>query len=181
MNVRKALGLMICVLFVISGYAQMGKMPMGMGNPKGKAELKANSGSITINYGRPALKNRDLAKDMAQLSPGKPWRMGSEQATVLTTPVELVFGSTKIPKGAYSLWLKLAAPGKYEMIFNSQTGQWGTMYDATKDFATVPMNEAKSSSSVDLLSIELKEAPGGGIFSLSWGEFLITTPFKITQ
>jgi hypothetical protein len=172
MNVRKALGLMFCVLFAVSSFAQMGKMA-----PRGKAELKTNSGPITIDYGQPPLNGRNLANDLAQLPPGRPWRMGMNQATVLTTPVDLTFGSTKIPKGAYSLWLN----GKYELIFNTQTGQWGTQYDASKDFASVPMKQGKLESSVEKFMIDLKSVPGGGVMSLSWGATLITGEFKIAQ
>jgi hypothetical protein len=172
MNVRKALGLMFCVLFAVSSFAQMGKMQMPQ---RGKAELVISS--ITINYGQPPLNGRDLANDLAQLQPGKPWRMGMNQATVLTTPVDLTFGSTKIPKGAYSLWLN----GKYELIFNTQTGQWGTQYDASKDFASVPMKQGKLESSIEKFTIDLKSAPGGGVISLSWGALLLTSEFNIVQ
>jgi hypothetical protein len=180
MNVRKVLVLMICVLFVVSGFAQMSKMPMGkfQQSPRGKAELKAEAGSITIDYGRPELKGRDM---LAQLKPGDAWRMGNNSATVLKTPVDLSFGSTKIAKGDYSLFLKLVEPGKFELVFNSQTGQWGLQHDVSKDVASVPMKLEKLSPSVELFTIELKEAPGGGIIALTWGENLITTQFKIAK
>ena len=70
---------------------------------------------------------------LSQLQVGQFWRMGMNQAAVLSTPVDLTFGSTKVPKGAYSLWLKLAAPDKFELVFNTQTGQWGMQHDAAKD------------------------------------------------
>jgi hypothetical protein len=180
MNVRKVFVLMICVLFVASGFAQMSKMPMGkfQQSPRGKAELKADAGSITIDYGRPELKGRDM---LAQLKPGDAWRMGNNTATVLKTPVDLSFGSTKIAKGDYSLFLKLAEPGKFELVFNSQTGQWGLQHDVSKDVASVPMKLEKLSPSVELFTIELKEAAGGGIIALTWGENLITTQFKIAK
>src|SRR5512147_1257811 len=86
MNSRKALALMICVLlFAVACFAQMPK-----GNPRGKAELKAGSGSITIDYGRPDLKGRDM---LSQLTVGQAWRMGNNQATVFSTPVDLTFGT----------------------------------------------------------------------------------------
>src|SRR5512134_441206 len=88
---------------------------------RGKAEMKAGSGAITVDYGRPALKGRDM---LAQLNEGAVWRMGRNEATVLTTPVDLAFGTTRIAKGAYSLWLKKAGEA-FQLVFNSQTGQWG--------------------------------------------------------
>ncbi len=69
---------------------------------RGKAELKTGAGSITVDYGRPVLKGRDM---LSQLKPGDFWRMGMNQATTLTTPVDLTFGGTKVRKGSYSLFL----------------------------------------------------------------------------
>jgi hypothetical protein len=99
MTSKKILGLTVSLLLAISCFAQ--------GPARGKAELKAGAGSITIDYGRPILKGRDM---LSQLQVGSFWRMGNNMATVLTTPVDLTFGSVKVPKGAYSLWLKRTTP-----------------------------------------------------------------------
>ena len=48
--------------------------------------MKAGPGAITLDYGRPSLKGRDM---LAQLQEGTFWRMGRNEATVLTTPVDL--------------------------------------------------------------------------------------------
>jgi len=133
--------------------------------PRGKAELKAGAGAITIDYGRPSLKGRDM---LAQLQEGSFWRMGMNQATVLTTPVDLVFGATKLAKGSYSLWLKKAGD-KFELIFNSQTGQWGTQHDPAKDICSIAMKSEALPSPVETFTIDLKEAPKGGDLGLSWG------------
>ncbi len=166
---KKALALTFCILLAVSCFAQ------GMGGPRGKAELKAGAGSITIDYGRPALKGRDM---LSQLEVGKFWRMGNNQATVLNTPVDLTFGSVKVPKGAYSLWLKLAAPDKFELVFNSQTGQWGTMHDPSKDVYQVPMKKEALSSPVEVFTLDLKGAPKGGIVSLGWGTTQLSAEFQ---
>jgi hypothetical protein len=172
MNFKKALGLLVCVVLAVSCFAQM-KMP-----PRGKAELKAGTGIITVDYGRPELKGRDM---LSQLQAGQFWRMGMNQASVLNTPIDLTFGSTKIPKGAYSLWLKLAAPDKFELVFNSQTGQWGTQHDATKDVYQVPMKKEALPGAVEVFTIELKGAPKGGVFVLHWGTTALLADFQFAQ
>jgi len=150
---------------------------------RGKAELPTGAGSITIDYGRPELKGRDpIGPEMlSKLLPGAIWRMGNNQATILNTPVDLTFGSTKIAKGAYSLFLKVATPGKYELVFNSQTGQWGLQHDASKDIAAIPMKEDKLSSPVEKFTLDLKSAPGGGLITLSWGTMILSSEFKTAQ
>jgi hypothetical protein len=127
-----------------------------------------------VDYGRPALKGRDM---LSQLKEGDVWRMGMNQATTLTTPVDLVFGSTKIPAGSYSLWLKKNAGNQFDLVFNSQTGQWGTNHDASKDTAKVPLKMETSSSPVETFTIDLKEASGGGTLVLSWGTSKMSSAF----
>ena len=56
MNFKKTLGLLICVVLAVSCFAQ---------GDRGKAELKAGAGSITVDYGRPALKGREMRASVA--------------------------------------------------------------------------------------------------------------------
>jgi hypothetical protein len=140
---------------------------------RGKAELKVPAGAVTVDYGRPSLKGRDM---LSQLEEGSFWRMGMNEATVFTTPTDLTFGATRVPKGSYSLWLKREGDG-YVLVFNSQTGQWGTRHDASKDVYSVPMKKEALGAPTETFTIDLKEAPKGGELALSWGSTRLTAPF----
>ncbi len=157
---------MLCVLAAVPGFSQ---------GARGKAELKAGTGSVTIDYGRPSLKGRDM---ISRLRDGSFWRMGMNQATVFTTPEDLTFGTTKVPKGSYSIWLKKEG-GKYLLVFNSQTGQWGTEHDPSKDVYSAALNQETLSSPVESFTIDLKAAPQGGVFSLSWGTTKLSADFAL--
>ena len=166
MNRKKTLILTVCILLAVSCFAQM---------QRGKAEMKAGDSSITIDYGQPALKGRDM---LSQLQVGQFWRMGNNMATVLKSPVDLTFGSTAVPKGDYSLWLKRATQKEFELVFNTQTGQWGMQHDVSKDAYSVPMKKEGLSDSVEVFKIDLNESPNGGILALSWGTTKLTAEFK---
>ena len=118
---------------------------------------------------------------LSQLQPGMFWRMGSNMATVLKTPVDLTFGTVKIAKGNYSLWLAKSAGDKYELVFNSQTGQWGTNHDPSADMAKVALKKEAQSSSVEVFTIELKPAPKGGIFEMTWGTTRLSAEFQAAK
>jgi len=142
---------------------------------RGKAEMKAGAGAITVDYGRPALKGRDM---LSQLQEGSFWRMGMNQATVLTTPVDLAFGGTKVAKGAYSLWLKKSGEG-FQLVFNSQTGQWGTQHDPAKDVVSVAMAKSPLAAPVESFTIGLPPSAKGGALELSWGATKLAAPFEL--
>lgn len=151
--------------------------PAGAQGERGKAELKAGAGVISIDYGRPSLKGRDM---FSQLKEGSFWRMGSNQATVLTTPVDLAFGKTAIAKGSYSLWLKKAGE-RFELVFNSQTGQWGTQHDPAKDVAGVTLKQDTLPAPVESFTVDLKAAPKGGDLGLSWGATRLSAAFEAVK
>lgn len=150
-------------------------LPLGAQGNRGKAELKVAGGTVTIDYGRPSLKGRDM---LSQLKPGDFWRMGMNQATTLTTPVDLTFGSTKIAKGSYSLFLTRDASDKYELVFNSQTGQWGTEHSPARDAGRTALKKDAVSPDVETFTIDLKEATGGGTFVMTWGTTRLSADFK---
>jgi hypothetical protein len=169
MTLKKALGWtcfgMLSLILAVPASAQEGT--------RGKAEMKAGAGAITVDYGRPSLKGRDM---LSQLQEGAFWRMGMNQATVLTTPVDLSFGATRVAKGAYSLWLKKTGDA-FQLVFNSQTGQWGTQHDPAKDVVSVAMTKAALASPVETFTIDLTPATNGGAFALSWGATKLSAAF----
>lgn len=177
MTMKKALGWTCFAVLSALLTSPSSAQPPGGQPARGKAEMKAGAGAITVDYGRPVLKGRDM---LSQLLEGSFWRMGMNQATVLTTPVDLSFGATRVPKGAYSLWLKRSGDA-FQIVFNSQTGQWGTQHDPAKDVYTVPTTKAALSSPVEAFSIELVPAAKGGSLDLSWGATRLAAPFELAQ
>jgi hypothetical protein len=165
---KKMYGWIVCVLSIAALVAPT----MAQGN-RGKAELQVSGGTITVDYGRPSLKGRDM---LSQLQDGMFWRMGMNQSTTFTTPVDLTFGSTKVAKGSYSLWLLKTGSG-FQLVFNSQTGQWGTQHDPSKDVYKVDTKQESIPNSVETFTIDLKSASGGGVFQMEWGETELLAPF----
>lgn len=173
MTCKRVLSLFTCMLVIV-----LIAVPVFAQGGRGKAELKAGSGSITVDYGRPMLQGRD---PFAMQKEGSFWRMGNNTSTTFTTPVDLTFGATKIAKGSYSIWLLKESADSYKLVFNSQTGQWGTQHDKSKDVAQAAMKRGTAPSSVDPFTIDLKEAPGGGNFSLAWGTAKLAADFQFSK
>jgi hypothetical protein len=145
---------------------------------RGKSELKTANGSITLNYGRPSLQGRDM---LSRLEVGKFWRLGKDEVTVLFTPVDLAFGSTKIPKGTHGLWLKRAAPNAFELVFSKQVTGHGMMHDASKDVSSVPLTKSALASPVETLAIDLLPAPNGATLAVRWGTSRLAANFKFAK
>ncbi|MBI4445876.1 MAG: DUF2911 domain-containing protein [Acidobacteria bacterium] len=145
--------------------------------PRGNTEIKLGGKKIAIEYGRPALRGRDM---LSRIKPGDTWRMGLDEATSLQTETDLHFGAVKVPKGSYTLFAKNMGPGQWALLVNSATGIWGTDYDEKKNIAAIPLETVATNSSVEQLTIDLKALNDrAGEFSMSWGTLSVRTGFDV--
>lgn len=133
---------------------------------RGIAALDVGGGKVSIDYGRPALKGRDLE---ALIKPGQEWRMGSDAATTLSTDVALKFGDKTVPPGKYTLKAKLVSPQEWVLIIQSE--------DKTSS-AEAPLKYQKVESAAEHLTIKLEKSASGGRFFLQWGSFSLSTEFQ---
>lgn len=170
MTKTKGLGWFLC-LPVLSLLA----LPVLAQDNRGKAELNAPGGKITVDYGRPQLKGRD---PLTWQQDGAYWRMGMDAMTKFTTPVELVFGSTKLAKGTYGLWLLKVSADRYELVLNSETAGMGMSHDKAKDVAGAPFEKETVPTAVESFTIELKDGSKGGTFVMTWGTVRLSSSFQ---
>ena len=143
---------------------------------RGKAELNTISGKITIDYGRPQLKGRD---PLSWQKDGTFWRMGSNSTTIFESSVDLTFGSVKVAKGKFSLWLEKVNADQYRLVLNSDTPSMGMSHDAAKDVAAVALKKESLSAPVEVFTIELKATTGGGAFIMTWATIKLSADFQI--
>jgi hypothetical protein len=125
--------------------------------------------NVSIEYGQPHARGRNVPTELN--TDGTVWRTGANAATTLRTEADLVIGGRDLPAGNYSLYT-VRQSGQYLLIINSNTGQWGTEYDATKDVARVPLrmrerHEVQESLQIVMVPADAQSARG--VLSISWG------------
>jgi Protein of unknown function (DUF2911) len=145
---------------------------------RGKAEVTLNGKTVSIDYGRPSLHGRTISQMLAMPSAtGDFWRLGANQSTTFTTEVALAFGNVAVPAGTYSLWAEHSGNDQWQLVFNTQHGQWGTSHNPKLDIAKVPLHEEKVNDSADVVTIKLANEGDGARFSVQWGDLLLATNF----
>src|ERR1700675_3642107 len=97
-------------------------------SPPATATGKVMGATITINYSSPAVKGRKIWGGLVPYD--KVWRTGANEATIFETSKDIKIGGKTLKAGKYSLYTK---PGEkeWQVIFNSQTGQWGIKMDGS--------------------------------------------------
>jgi hypothetical protein len=150
--------------------------PGGGGSPHVRTEWVIEGANISIEYGRPYLKGRTIGKDIVQH--GFIWRAGADEATTLKTDKPLVFGKLTVPAGTHTLWVMPRAD-KWELIFNKQTGQWGTSYDEAHNLGKVDMKLETLSPPADQHTFSIDKQGSGGLLKIEFGQAKATVPFTV--
>lgn len=134
MKVRKTLLVsMVCFGLIASsvpGLAQRGD-DTDRASKNGKAEGSIQGISVTLEYGRPNVKGRQIWGGLVPYD--KVWRTGANEATTITFSGAVAVEGEPLPAGTYALF---TIPGESEwtIIFNKVAKQWGAMkYDAAED------------------------------------------------
>jgi hypothetical protein len=172
-----AVGVSLIMLIAIVAMAQQtpedkSKRP----SPHDKTEVTLKGKEITIEYGRPYLKGRKVGQELAPY--GKVWRTGADEATALTTEIDLNIGGAKVPAGKYTLYT-LPSEGTWKLIINKQTGQWGTKYDESQDLARVDMKKSALPQSVEQFTISFnKKDESTADLNMDWGNTRVSVEIK---
>ena len=150
--------------------------PMGQLSPRDTVRATIGSAHIVIDYGRPHKRGREIFGTVVPWD--QVWRTGANAATGLTTDADLKVGGTTIPKGSYTLW-SLPTKNGAKLIVNSQTGQWGTDYDASKDFTRVDLATESLPQPVEIFTIAIDSQGNGGMLKLAWDRTQYSLPFTV--
>jgi len=135
-------------------------------NPRGEAKAMVAGKAVSIDYGRPSLKGRDM---LGQAQVGQAWRMGADTATGLKTDADLSFGSVVVPKGEYILTATKVAADQWHLNVLAKA-------DRAK-VADIPLTPGKLDSSVEMFTIALEGEKDKGEFEMHWGTTALKAPF----
>ncbi|RNI30569.1 DUF2911 domain-containing protein [Rufibacter latericius] len=178
MNTPKKNFLVLTVLFLLamttSVFAQDAPKPKA--SPAATATGKVGAANISIAYSSPSVKGRKVWGELVPY--GKAWRAGANEATTFTTDKDIMVQGKALKAGKYSLFM---VPGEkeWQIIFNSQTGQWGTNreganFDPANNVLTVSATPKKAAKMNERLAYNV--TPQG--FSLVWENLEVPVAIK---
>ncbi|MFL5743748.1 MAG: DUF2911 domain-containing protein [Niastella sp.] len=160
---KKLLLLSAIALVAIGVRAQQGDKSQRPSPPAKVSETTSKGVTISIDYSQPAVKGREVGKDIAPY--GKVWRTGANEATVFEVNKDVKVEGKSLPAGKYGLY---SIPGKDEwvIIFNKTWKQWGTNYTEADDALRVNVKPHKAPSFTERMTFAVDKS---GKVSLMWG------------
>ncbi len=152
---------------------------MPLSTPRVQGQPAPTPKMVTIDYGQPHARGREVPTELSK--EGTVWRTGANAATTLKTETDLTIGGVAVPAGNYSLYT-IREGGRTLLIINNNTGQWGTEYDATKDFARVPLRVRNTVEALESLQITMVPADAQsarGTMNIQWGKLHLSTDWSV--
>ncbi len=138
---------------------------MGAYSARETLQVNAGGASLWLDYGRPQVRGRMIYGGLVPY--GAVWRTGANAATQFKTDHALLMNGTAVPAGFYTLW-SIPSPTGMKLVINSETGQWGTDHDPTKDLYTIDMQVSTLAPPVEAFTIHVESAEKGGVLRLDW-------------
>lgn len=146
----------------------------------------AGPARITIDYGQPHLRGRNVIGMPGVVPWDTVWRTGANLATQLSTEVDMTIGNTFVPRGVYSLF-SLPTRNGWKLVISKEVLQWGTDYDPSKDFARIDLRQRTLPEAIESLTfwlIPAIENPPSmtfphGVLKFAWGTTELSTDWKV--
>ncbi len=100
-------------------------------SPAASSSLVVGTTKIEVRYHRPAVKGRDLRKEIANA--GVVWRLGANEATTFEVGDPCTIAGKELAAGTYALFATVKDDA-WTIILNRQAKQWGSyFYDEKAD------------------------------------------------
>jgi hypothetical protein len=139
---------------------------LGSLSPRGNSRGTVGDITLVVDYGRPMKRGRDIFGGVIPWD--HVWRTGANAATSFVTDKDVMLGDTRVPAGAYTLF-SLPSRNGWQLIVSRRTGEWGTEYDSTADFARIPMSVRSAPRPVEQFTIGIEtQSPAAGALTFSW-------------
>jgi hypothetical protein len=145
-------------------------------SPEAVAQIDQNGVAVKVDYCQPYKKDRKIFGGLVPY--GEVWRTGANEATLIEFEQDVVVAGQPLDEGEYSLWT-IPSEGDWIVIFNRETGQWGTDYDQTQDALRVPVRTRKRNDVAEQFFISFAPQERGTDMVLAWDKTEAIVPIQV--
>jgi hypothetical protein len=149
---------------------------VGVLSPRDTARAVIDNATVLVDYGRPEMRGRTIFGNVVPWD--VVWRLGANAATQLITNKTLSFGRTIVKPGTYSLFALPSEKG-WKLIINNQHGQWGTVYDESKDLARLALKTTRLKNPVEQFVVDVSGHGRNGVLQFTWENTEASIPFTV--
>ena len=171
----KKLLLTTFLAFSVAAYSQF---TLPAASPRQKVEQQFSMSKITVDYGRPGVKDRKIFGDLVPF--GKVWRVGANSSTKITFEQSVNFGGKSVSAGTYGLFV-IPTEKEWKVILNKDSQQWGAYtFDEKLNVVDVTVPIQKLAEKQEWFVIELNPVDENAVnLVMKWDFTKVELPLKI--
>lgn len=178
---NKFIAFLFAAFLTQSLMAQFHTLNMPQGSPRVQETQQLGVTEITLDYGSPALRNRNVWNNPNIIPQnGNPiaWRAGANMGTTIEFTTDVLVEGQPLKTGVYGIHI-IPDNDTYTLLFAHNHNQWGSYYlDIEKDVSLkVTVNPEPCPKSEQLDYEFLNRTENSLVIGLEWGEKRI--PFKV--
>ncbi len=150
--------------------------------PSPGAEVKQTVGltDVTINYSRPAMKDRKIFAADGLVPFGQVWRLGANSATKITFSTDVKVGGQSLKAGSYAV---LAKPAQNEwslMFYNHETSNFGAYLEKTPVATVTAKPESLAPFKIESFTMSVGNLTNtGGVLEIMWESTWVGVPIEV--
>jgi hypothetical protein len=131
---------------------------------------------ISISYHRPGVKNREVWGNVVKYD--EVWRAGANEPTLITFSDEVTIEGKRLGAGTYRFVVIPSKTGDWALIFNSETKNWGTVYDAKYDSLKI-LVKPETGTHEEWMSFSVTDlTPASARVVLAWEKIRLSFKFE---
>ncbi len=171
--------LLIALVFTFS-YSVNAQIETPQPSPFSKLEQKVGLTDVTIEYSRPGVKGRKIFGGLESF--GTTWRTGANANTKITFSDDVIIAGQEVKAGSYAMFTKLNSATSWEVVFYSDTNNWGTprKWDESKVVATAKVEVHEVPFTVETFTLDINNITNnGGTIDMIWEKSYVAVPFTV--
>lgn len=177
-NILIGAGIIVIILIAYVGYTLLTTKSH---SPFKETSINFKGTDVIVAYCQPYKKGRLIFGEESEgaLQPyGEYWRLGANEATIITFSTDVNFVGKKVSAGSYVMY---TVPGKdqFEVYLNTEVGRWGAgEADHELDIVKVNATASASKSEIEQFTINLNEDGLGVLMTFEWDKTVVTVPIS---
>lgn len=164
---------------IIASYVVNAQVKTPAPSPRSTVSQVVGLTDVTVEYSRPSAKGRAVFGDLVPF--GKLWRTGANQNSMVTFSEDVVINGNTLKKGKYAIFTTPKAD-MWEVVFYSDTENWGTPEDwnANKAVITTNVDPITLNHNVETFTIGIGNITNdSATLDISWEKTMISVKFSV--
>jgi hypothetical protein len=175
--ITKTISLLLAGIFIVTLVSAQTQLRIPRISQPAKISQTIGLSDVSISYHRPGVKGREIWGNVVKYD--EVWRAGANEPTLITFSDDVTIDGKKLGAGTYRFVVIPSKTGDWALIFNTETKNWGTVYEAKYDSLKI-MVKPEAASQEEWMSFSFTDlTPASARVVLAWEKIRLSFKFEI--